>query len=284
MKKQKLATIILMVTLFSCNTTSQNILFSSSRNGNSDIFMMDSDGNIIKQITNEKYDEWSPVWINENEISYLSQQGDQVYILQQNIRTGEKSRIQHPDNCLLDDKNIIYSKSSNKRVYSCQGDIFLIDEEEDSTLNLTSHISGNANYIAWGKNENEITFTSNHEGNNEIYLLNLESIKPQNLTNNSANDERGDISPDGNFMVYSSDRFQKGNQDIIIQNLHTKEFTRVTESKGTELIARWSSDQKRIYFGSNMDGNWELYSYDLKYKNIKRLTNNDGFDGDPRIK
>lgn len=284
MRKKILGTLILLGTLISCKTASENILFSSSRNGNSDIYMMNSKGDVIKQITKEKTEEWSPVWINENEISYLSQEGEEISILRHNIQTNEKSKIKHPENCILDDKNIIYSQNSNKRIYSCKGEIYLTGGETNSTVNLTAQISGQANYISWGKNANEITFTSNHEGNNEIYLLNLELKKLENLTNNSSNDERGDLSPDGNFIVFSSDRFQKGNQDIVILNLQTREVKRVTLTKGTELIARWSSNQKSIYFGSNEDGNWELYSYELKNERIKRLTNNESFDGDPRIK
>lgn len=284
MKKQELILLILIVILTGCKTTSDKILFSSNRNGNSDIYIMDSKGRVVEQITDKKSEEWSPVWINENEISYLSQERDQISIFIHNIQTDKRSKIEHPEKCLLDDKNIIYSKFSNKQIYTCKGEIYLFDRETNSTANLTSQISGRANYIAWGENKNEITFTSNHEGNNEIYLLNLESMKLENLTGNDANDERGDISPDGKFIVFSSDRFQKGNQDIVIQNLQTREVERVTNTKGTELIARWSLNQKEIYFGSNKDGNWELYSYVLKNKNIKRLTNNSSFDGDPRIK
>ena len=258
------------------------ILFSSDRKGNSDIYLMDSKGQIIDQITDENSEDWSPVWINENEVSYLSQIGKEIFVYKFNLETREKSQINHPDNCTLDDKNIIYSKFSNRKIYSCNGEIYLI-EGERSIVNLTSEISGRANYIAWGRNENEISFSSNHEGNNEIYLLNLESKKLENLTINESNDERGDFSPNGKFVVYSSDRFEKGNQDIVIQNLQTRELRRITETSGAELIARWSSDQKRIYYGSNKDGSWEIYSYDLKEEEISRLTNNNSFDGDPRV-
>lgn len=284
MKKKNLSIILISLCLLGCKTTSEKILFSSSRNGNSDIYLMNSKGKVLEQITTKDAEEWSPVWIGEDEISYLSQEGDEISIIRQNLQTGEKSEIDHPDNCLIDDKNILYSRNSTKQIYGCKGEIYLIEKETKASRNLSAEISGNANYFAWGKNENEIIFTSNHEGNNEIYLLDLASGKLENLTNNEANDERADLSPDGNFIVFSSDRFQKGNQDIVIQNLQSGEIIRLSNSPGAELIARWSGDQKRIYFGSNKDGNWELYSYQVNNKVIKRLTNNDSFDGDPRVK
>ena len=284
MKINTVAVSVLLLFLMGCKSSSDKILFSSGRAGNSDIYLMDAKGSITKQITKETSEEWSPVWINKNEISYLSQQGEQVILYKHNIDTDERSKIEHPENCVLDDKNIIYSKTSNQQIYPCKGDIYLMDGKTKAVENLTSEISGAANYIAWGRHKDEITFTSNHEGNNEVYLLNLKSKQLENITNNAANDERGDLSPDGKLLVFSTDRFEKGNQDIAIHNLETGEVKRVTESSGTELIARWSNDQKSIYFGSNMDGNWELYAYDLKTKTIKRLTNNESFDGDPRVR
>ena len=50
-----------------------------------------------------------------------------------------------------------------------------------------------------------------------------------------------------------------------------------------ELIARFSNDGRKIYFGTNQDDNWEIYVYDLDTEMQTRLTNNKEFDGDPRI-
>ncbi len=275
--------LFLIIYLVGCKPTSDRILFSSNRNGNSDIYLIGKKGAPIKQITSKESEEWSPVWISKNEISYLSQKGENISVLKHNIKTNEVSELKHPENCLLDDKNRVYSLKSDKQLYSCKGEVYLIDNKNKKNENVTEEITGTANYIGWGQSINEITFTSNHEGNNEIYILNIATNRLRNITNNKANDERGDISPDGRFIVFSSDRFEKGNQDIVIQNLITNDVKRITATKGTELIARWSTNNNRIYYGSNKDGNWELYYYDLKEEKAVRLTNNEGFDGDPRI-
>ena len=65
--------------------------------------------------------------------------------------------------------------------------------------------------------------------------------------------------------------------------LATQVLTNITNTPDWELIGRWSNDGKHIYYGSNKDGNWELYRYDLKGQSHHRLTNNDAFDGDPRV-
>ena len=283
MKRHFLIFLLPMLVVCSCKVQSDRVLFSSGRHGNSDIFLMDSEGKILEQITDATSEEWSPVWINDNEISYLSQSGNTITIVRHNIQSKEKTIIPHPDNCLIDDKNMLYSPAGFQQLYSCNGEIYVTDQILEKTENMTANISGFANYPSW-INENEILFTSNHEGSNNIYRLNLLTGILQNLTNSESNDERAEISPDGKSILYSSDRFEKGNQDIVIQNLMTKEITRVTATKGTELIGRWSKHHKRIYFGSNADGNWEIYGYILKKGTMKRLTENDQFDGDPRVR
>jgi Tol biopolymer transport system component len=244
---------------------------------------MNSKDHSIQQITKGESEEWGPVWMNKHEISYLSQKPDEISIIKYNLKTQVVVKLAHPKECRIDDKNIVYSATLNKQLYTCSGDIYLFDEATSTSSNLTQDLSGTANYVGWVKGKEEITFTSNHEGNNEIYCLNLKTNSLVNITKNGANDERGDISADGKFLVFSTDRFEKGNQEIAIQNLITNQVERITSSKGTELIARWSGDMNKIYFGSNKDGNWELYYYDLKSKKEVRLTNDEGFDGDPRI-
>ena len=85
-------------------------------------------------------------------------------------------------------------------------------------------------------------------------------------------------------MAFSSNRHNKSDQDIFILNLQTREVENISNSKGYDLIARWDLDGKSILYGSNKDGNWEIYRYTLEEKSTKRLTNNDAFDGDPRVR
>ena len=284
MKIQRIVSLLIVISFLGSCATTDRVLFSSSRNGNSDIFLMDSEGKNLQQITEEQTEEWGPVWINENEISYLSQNGETITLIRHNLETGAKTTIDHPSNCMLDDKNLVYSKNAERLLYPCKGEIYLLDQKTGSTQNLTEKMEGVANYPAWGKNDQQVTFTSNHEGNNEVYLLNTKTAELKNLTNNPANDERGDISKNGKYLVFSSDRFNKGDQDLVIWNLKKGEQVAEIKSIGMQLIARWSPREKAIYYGSNKEGYWEIYSYHLKEKRTLRMTNSQSFDGDPRAK
>ena len=266
-----------------CETNNETILFSSNRNGNSDIFIMDSDGKNKTALTETEFEEWSPTWISESEISFLRQKEDSIFRVKLNLQTKEESNLDHPTNCILNDKNILYSRSNQNHLYSCNDDIFLVDPENIETYNITKKLSGQARYPSWSHDGKNVVFTSNHKGSNEVFLFEIDGGKLFQLTDSDSNNERGELSPDKKLLVYSSDYFESGNQEILIKNLETNEIKNISNSSGMELIARFSNSGKVIYYGTNKDGNWEIYSHDLKSGISKQLTTNDAFDGDPRV-
>ncbi|MEQ9265798.1 MAG: hypothetical protein RLN81_11290 [Balneolaceae bacterium] len=274
--------VLTLLVLFEFTSPTERILFSSSRDGNSNIYIMDGNGNNIQRITESEFEEWGPVWVSTNEISFLRQKENIINLVLLNLETGKEQLIEHPSNCLIDDKNIQYSKTNKAQLYTCKGNVFLLKAPNTEPFNLTEMFKGQSLYAEW-IDEEHILFTNNVEGNNELYQLNTETKESVNLSNSPANDERGSVSPDGEYLLYSSDRYEKGNQEIVLQRLSDGTTQNISESSGTELIARWNKDGTRIYYGSNKDGNWEIYSYELENGTTTRLTKNDAFDGDPRI-
>jgi Tol biopolymer transport system component len=261
----------------------EQFLFSSSRSGSSDIYLMDIETLKAKPLTNTAYEEWGPTWINENELSFLRQEDKEIKRYKLNLNTGEESLLAHPEQCILDDKNVLYASQGSLQLYTCNGAIFLWDEKAETTINITKDLSGTSAYPSWSFDEKEIIFTSNQAGTNDIFKYDLLTQKSIQLTNSDSNNERGELSPDAKYIVYSSNKFNPRNQDLLLQNLETGTLENITNSEGNELISRWSANGKSIYFGINNDGNWELYIYNLQNKSTKRITDNTAFDGDPRV-
>ena len=267
----------------SCAQKKEILLFSSSRNGNSDIFIMDFKGENLKPLAQTEFEEWGSTWINENEISFLRQKEDSIYRIKLNIESKEETELPHPFNCILDDKNVLYSPSSQLQLYSCNNDIFLYDPTSKELKNITKNMNGNALYPSWSNDGNSIIFTSNHLGSNDLFIYEIQSTKVAQLTDSDSNNERGELSPNRKLLAYSSDHFEKGNQEIVLKDLKSGLIKNVSMSTGTELIARFSNDGNLLFYGTNNDGNWEIYSYNLRTDVKKRLTNVGEFDGDPRI-
>ncbi len=281
MIKQNTFLLLSILLILSCTQEKESLLFSSSRNGNSDVFIMDIDGENKKALTQTDFEEWGPTWINKNEISFLRQTEDSIFRVKLNLKTKKESIIKHPTNCALDDKNILYSYELE--LYPCKNDIFILNSITNETINITDNLDGVANYPSWSHDGKSVVFTSNHLGTNELFEYKVDSKKTHQLTDSKSNNERGELSPNRKFLVYSSDCFNKGNQDIVLKDLKSGDIKNISESSGMELIARFSNNGKKLYYGSNKDDNWEIYVYDLDTKSQTRLTNNQEFDGDPRI-
>lgn len=259
------------------------LLFSSSRNGNSDLFLMNGEGRELVQLTNTPEDEWGAVWIDRDKISFLRQEDSGIQRYAMSISQGEVKPLGHPSTCILDDKNSLFSLEGDQ-VYVCSGKMFFTDKFGEEAYQLVPEMQGSAAYPEWTHNEQEIVFTHNTSGNNEIYMVHVTSGEVKKLTDHPANDERGSLSPDGRFLAFSSNRGHEKGQNIFIKNLQTGDVQNISKSDGNSLISRWSGDGQSIYIGSDSVGNWEIFRYDLDKQQMIRLTFEDSFDGDPRVR
>ena len=74
-----------------------------------------------------------------------------------------------------------------------------------------------------------IAFTSNRDGNEEIYVMNADGSGVTRLTNNSANDGGADWSPDGTRVVFASDR--DGNYEIYVMYVPASSSTAASQAE-----------------------------------------------------
>src|SRR5262249_24615400 len=81
--------------------------------------------------------------------------------------------------------------------------------------NLTSN-PANDNDAAVSPDGSKIAFASNRDGNQEIYVMNIDGTNVTRLTNNPAVDGQPSWSPDGTKIAFTSNR--TGNYDIFVMN------------------------------------------------------------------
>ena len=91
----------------------------------------------------------------------------------------------------------------------------------------------------------------NGHPNNQIYTMNPDGSDPKQVTFDTASDVDPDISPDGKYIVFTSN--QTGNNDIYIMNRSGATLD-LTNNPANDEWARFSPDGKRIVFDSNRDG------------------------------
>ena len=118
----------------------------------------------------------------------------------------------------------------------------------------------------------KIAFSSNRDGNREIYVMNPDGGAQTRLTSNSAADGFPAWSPDGAKIAYASNR--DGNWNIYVMKPDGGGQTRLTSDTASDLSPVWSPDGARIAFQSNRAGNYEIYAMNPDGSGQTRSTDN----------
>ena len=136
-----------------------------------------------------------------------------------------------------------------------------------------------------GKN-GKIVFSSNRDGNYEIYTMNSDRTGPpsswdvKRLTNNPANDTDPAFSADGSQIAFSSER-DGGNSEIYTMNSDGTGQTRITNDPGIDYDPAFSPDGSWIVYSATNGGNAEIYTKKLDGLGAQRLTSTGEADVQP---
>ena len=162
------------------------------------------------------------------------------------------------------------------------------DDGDGNGDNLTRITNSPVNEFqpAFSPDGNRIAFTSNGDGNNEIYVMNADGSNPTRLTNNLVIDSRSVFSPDGEKIAFSrrepaSPDPSRRADDIYVMNANGTDQTRLTFGSRADTHANFSPDGEKIAFTSARDGNSEIYVMNADGSSQTRLTSNNATDEFP---
>jgi hypothetical protein len=101
-----------------------------------------------------------------------------------------------------------------------------------------------------------IVFSSNRDGQTQIYLMNSDGSGQVRLTNSGGNDDCPRWSPSGAKVLFQSDRDNPstGYNDIYVMNPDGTGQARLTTDPSDDSSASWSPDGSRIVFQSIRNG------------------------------
>jgi Tol biopolymer transport system component len=224
------------------------IAFTSDRDGNLEVYMLDVDTLEATRVTNNDAIDWNPSW---------SPSGDLISFV------------------------------SNRDARAASGyDIYTVTEAGKRISRLTFRAQGADSNPAWtpipegGTSSKYIVFVSDRDGNLEIYRLAMADESVTRLTYREKNtDSSPSLSPDGTRIAFQSD--VDGNWEIFIMDIDGKNVKRLTFNPADDRYPAWSPDGSKISFTSNRDGNQEIYVMDVGGKNKRNLTNTPSDDEHP---
>ena len=125
----------------------------------------------------------------------------------------------------------------------------------------------------------KIVFTSNMDGNYEIYVMDDDGTNVQRLTHHPDKDAVPRWSPNGKQIAFHREkRWQPGQKlqeiDVFVMNRDSSQLQQITDHPGLDTSPIWSPNGKQIAFGSSRSGVSEIYKIDIATKEIEQLTRN----------
>jgi dipeptidyl aminopeptidase/acylaminoacyl peptidase len=236
------------------------ISFDSTRDGNTEIYVMNADGSNQTRLTNspaiDRDAAFSP---GGGRIAFVSDRdgNSEVYVM-----SADGSNQTRLTNNAAEDFQPAFSPDGNRIAFmsdrGLQGDmeIYVMNADGSGETRITNNTSfeGQPTFSPDGQ---RIAFASDRDGNFEIYTMNTDGGDPKRLTNSAASESRPSFSPDGSRIAFRTDR--DGNGEIYVMNADGTAEKRLTNDPALDGEPAFSPDGQRIAFRSHRDGKAEIY-------------------------
>ncbi len=192
------------------------VVFHSDRDGEIDIYTMNADGSDVQRLTDAPGRDFEPAWSPDGSTIVFSTDRDD------------------PDNAQL----------------------YLMNADGTDQRRLPSSLTDDQVGARWSPDGQWILFHSNPQVDGlpqfDIFKVRPDGSDLTNLTNTPGNNFMADWSPDGERIVFVSQR--DGNRELYVMNADGSNQTRLTDGGWENSLPRWSPDGRQIVFESDRAG------------------------------
>ena len=191
------------------------IAFTSTRDGNLEIYVMDADGNNQIRLTNHPEHDYQPSWSPDGRrIAFVSVRNggfNQIYVMDSNGRNVKRltnGSVDGSPGWSPDGQTIVYSGYEHEEWVDedeVHSKIFLIAPDGTNRRKLAGDIPSSDGEPAWSPDSQRIAFVSWREDwTGDIGVMNADGMNQKRLTHTEVNERHPTWSPDGRKIAFSS--------------------------------------------------------------------------------
>lgn len=155
--------------------------------------------------------------------------------------------------------------------------------EQNVLLNLIHSFSDELIYVFSGKKgstRSKIAYVSDKTGHREVYIMNYDGDQQKQMTKLNSTTIFPAISPDRKMIAFTS--YKKDNPDLYLLTIG-KGIKTIYSAEGIGSTPDFSNDGNWIVFSASLNGNTDIYLYEISTEKITRLTSGMAIDTSPRF-
>jgi Tol biopolymer transport system component len=260
------------------------IAFASDRDGNFEIYSMDTDGGAQTRLTENPSEDYSPTWSPDgSRLAFVSTRDGNAEIYVMNADGTSQTRL---TNNSSSDISPVWNPNGLEIGFVSNRDgndeIYFMNPDGTNQTNITQNRADESSF-AFEFGGSSIVFSSTRrDGDFDLYTMDVNTfdgviIVPLTSTTGA------DINPSWSARqtVFQSNRDE--NDEIYSVKESGGSQTRLTNNPELDVDPAQSSDGTRIAFATARDGNLEIYLMNADGSGLVRLTNNNAADLQPAI-
>lgn len=257
------------------------LAFVSDRDGNWDLYLMDTYSGDVDRLTDHPAKDIAPDWSPDSRALAFASERDgawNIHVL--DMGSGAVRRLTAGGSV---DADPDWSPDGFAIAFASyrdgNGEIYVMNADGTGQRNLTQAAS-NEWGPTWSPDGGQIAYVSNRDGNNEIYVMDADGTGRTRLTRNAGWDGVPAWSPDGRWIAFVSEL--SGDRALCLIS-PTGDAIRRLASATLYGYPDWSPDGRQIayVYEYTRDYQYQVYTVDVESGTVKELTNRPGFDSYP---
>lgn len=262
----------------SASLLGSRIYFVSNRNsapGDSEIWVMDWDGNNQKQLTHLKSINFMPaVSPDGSRVAFTSYSKGTPRIMMVDTLTGrmlpfynQEASLNAFPNFTPDGKQIYYVSTA-----AGLAQIYVASIDGQGFRRVSHRDAIEAEPKIDPKNPSLMLFVAG-PGGQQIYEMNTDGVNVERVTNGEGEAAGPSWHPDGQHMAFSWTRgYAKGDWNVFVMDIGSRQFVQLTHSEGRNENPVWAPDGRHLVFASTRTGRSQIYTMLADGTQVKQLT------------